>query len=82
MDRLSVTALEVAMLEQKEMLRSVQRRQMLKEAAIGRSDVRLAGVRRSIGQLLIDAGEWIRIEECERRAEDLTRETVSLSSAR
>ncbi|MEZ4499899.1 MAG: hypothetical protein R2839_07420 [Thermomicrobiales bacterium] len=36
----------------------------------------------ALDRLLIDAGEWIRIEECERRAEDLTRETVSLSSAR
>ena len=79
MDRNSVMALDQAMLEHQEMIRGVERRHMFKALSDSRSVIRFAGIRRSVGQSLIAIGERIHIDECERAAEELAGDSVSMS---
>ena len=82
MDRNSVMALDLAMMEHNETIKAVNRRQRIKEASNAQSVARFAGIRGFVGRSLISAGEWIRIEECERQAEELAGDPMSMGMAR
>ena len=82
MDRNSVIALDLAMMEHNEMIRNVDRRQLIREASDSRSVGRMAGLRRMVGQSLISAGEWIRIDESDRTAEELAGEPMTMGMVR
>ncbi len=82
MERNSNLALEVAMLSHQEMIRGTERRQAIRELSRRNRRSRLFGIRQTIGQSLISAGERIHIEERERIGEDLAREPLSLNLAR
>lgn len=71
--------LDVAMLEHQEMVRGVGRRQMIKELSKSRESVRFAGIRKTVGQSLISAGEWIHIDAAEQKTDELAGEKISMS---
>jgi len=82
MQQTTPIALEVAMLSHQEMIRGVERRQAIREVSNRTHRSRLFGIRQTVGNSLIAAGERIHIEECERIGEEIAAEPLSLNLAR
>lgn len=82
MDRTSLLTLDLAMMEHREQVRNADRRQLIRQLSADQSVARFAGIRRTLGQSLIAAGEWIHVDECKRRAEELGEDSVSMTLAR
>lgn len=82
MDRNSLLMLDLAMMEHREQVRNADRRQLTRNVSAIQSVPRFAGIRRVMGQALISAGEWIHVDECRRRAEELGEDSVSMTLAR